>query len=97
MSLAEIRGHLREVIDRAEAGAPTIVTRYRKAVAEIGPVRGAGQAHTVNLPSGASVTLTINGSVLNTSPEDREWLFDLIDMFKKHEAQLSPPPREAET
>jgi antitoxin (DNA-binding transcriptional repressor) of toxin-antitoxin stability system len=90
LTVIEARRHFGNLVLDALAGKTTIITRYGKSAAAITPVRGAGQSHTVDLPSGTSVTISISGPVLNASVADREWLFDLIDLFKKHEAKLAP-------
>jgi hypothetical protein len=39
--------------------------------------------------SGASVTLSISPQLLNLPHDDRDWVLDLIAMFKKHEARIT--------
>ena len=92
LTVLEARRDFGNLVLGALAGKTTIVTRYGKPAAAITPVRGAGQSRTIDLPSGGSVTLSISGPVLNLALEDREWVFDLIDLFKKHEAKLPSPP-----
>lgn len=40
-----------------------------------------GESRTVKLRSGGSVQLTVNVSVLHLSPDDRAWLFGLVDQI----------------
>ena len=50
----------------------------------------AQSVETVALPSGATVTLSMNVNPIALSPQEREWLFTIIDAFKNVE-QLSTP------
>lgn len=88
LTVLEARRDFGNLVLDALAGKTTIITRYGKPAAAIVPARDAGQSHTIDLPTGASLTLSFTGPVLNLSTTDREWLFDLIDMVKKHEATL---------
>lgn len=90
LTVIEARRDFGNLILDALAGKTTIITRYGKPAAAVVPVRDAeqSQSHTVDLPTGASLTLSYTGPVLGLGTADREWLFDLIDMFKKHEATL---------
>jgi prevent-host-death family protein len=84
-SLLEARANLGDLVIRAQGGEPVIITRYGKPAAVLMPV--GEQAHTIDLPSGGSVTLSIPAHVLQLSVADREFVFDLIDRIKKYEAQ----------
>ncbi len=46
----------------------------------------AGDTKIVTLKSGGTVTLNISVSIMSLSAEDREWVFDLIDMLGKYES-----------
>lgn len=85
-SLLEARASLGDLVIRAQGGEPTVITRYGKPAAMITPV--GEQFRTVTLASGGTVTLSLNARVLSLPPEDREWVLDLIEMFKAHEADL---------
>jgi prevent-host-death family protein len=85
-TLLEARANLGDLVIRAQGGEPSVITRYGKPAAMIAPM--GEQSRTVTLASGGMVTLGISVRMLHLSPEDREWVLDLIDMFKAHEAAL---------
>jgi len=88
-TFVEVRNNLSELVVRAQEGEHITITRYGKPAALLGPIPSAGeQTRTIKLASGpTSVTLSFTGPVVNLSPGDREWLFDLIDQFKTYEAE----------
>jgi antitoxin (DNA-binding transcriptional repressor) of toxin-antitoxin stability system len=88
LTVLEARRGFGNLVLDALAGNTTIITRYGKPAAAITPVPESAHSRTVGLPTGGAVTVTISGPVLNLSSEDREWLFNLIDLFKAHEADL---------
>lgn len=86
-SLLEARNNLGDLVIRANAGGESsVITRYGKPVAMITPV--GEQCRAVTLASGGTVTLSLDVRMLDLAPEDREWVLDLIEMFKAHEAAL---------
>ena len=88
LTVLEARRDFGNLVLDALAGNTTIITRYGKAAAAIIPLPESAHSRTVDLPTGGAVTVTISGPVLNLGSEDREWLFNLIDLFKAHEADL---------
>lgn len=89
-ALTEIRPLIGDLVLRALNGESSIITRYGKPAAMITPV--GEQSRTVRLPSGGTVTLNLNVRMLSLSPADQEWVLDLIEMFKAHEAALPTLP-----
>jgi hypothetical protein len=45
-----------------------------------------GNSHMIQLASGGAVTISITANPFKTSPEDREFIFGLIDALQKYEA-----------
>lgn len=41
---------------------------------------------SVRLAGGGTVSLSVNASILSLTPEDREWLFAIIDEFKSYQS-----------
>jgi len=83
--LRTARASLGDLVIRTQGGEQIMLTRYGKPAAMLVPV---GElAHTIDLTSGGSVTLSIPAHVLRLSPADREFVFDLIDRIKKYEAK----------
>lgn len=54
------------------------------------------QTKSVNLKSGGSVILTIDGSLLDLSPSDRDFIFGLIDRLREYEGDDSRIPATTE-
>lgn len=54
-----------------------------------------GSSYKISLRSGGMVTVTCSANLWDLSPEDREFLFGLIDKVKGYEAQRSLQPAPA--
>ena len=94
-SFTGVRNHLAALVSRAEAGEVITITRHRIPAAVLAPIpQNRGQSRTIRLSSGTSVALRIDGPIVSLSPGDREWVFDLIDLFKAHEKSLPEDAKE---
>ena len=56
---------------------------------------GEQSVDTVSLPSGATVTLTVDMNPLKVSPAERNWLFQLIDHFNTFSQDTAEPSEPA--
>ncbi|MBX7111295.1 MAG: DUF5343 domain-containing protein [Dehalococcoidia bacterium] len=56
----------------------------------------ATQSEVVTLAGGGTVTITIDANLLTLTPEDREWLFGLIDDFKSYAVEEDEDDIDAE-
>lgn len=83
LTTLEARREFGNLVLDAQAGKTTVITRYGTPAAIIAPL--GEQHHTVELASGDRVTLGIPAHVLHLSPEDREFVFDLIERVQAYE------------
>ena len=61
---------------------------------EVPVTHARAEGRTVELQSGGTVTLTIEADPWAVSPEDREWLFNLVDQIAEYEATEDEPDGE---
>lgn len=80
------------------AKARKSLRRVKRSTAPIKDKPGEGSSYedtatnikTVELRSGGRLSLSLSVDLITLSPEDRQWLFDIIDRFNKYgEAQVS--------
>lgn len=84
VNLVEARAALGDLVLRAQNGDLTVITRYGKPVAILGPAETPGESRTIPLASGY-VTVSLNTRPLELNGAERELVFALIDAIKTYE------------